>query len=319
MKLARTLCALLLSMGAAGSALAQAYPAKPVKIISGYVAGGIGSTIAQLFANELGRQLKQTVYVEDKPGASNTISARAAMAARPDGYTLHIGGINAHPLLYKRGVDLSREMVPVATVATMPLVFVTTATQPMKNVAELVAYAKSHPGKLDFASSGGGAQHNLLMALFASRVGISYMHIPFKGTGEIQTAIARGDVHITLLTPPSALPLLASGKAHAVLIGAPERSPLLPNVPTSAEAGLKPFTADTMLVLWAPRGTPRDVIQKLSTAALAVNKDPAYAESLKEKTGSPPMAFTPEQTGQLFASKVEELLEAFQIAKYKPE
>ncbi|HSW19482.1 MAG TPA: tripartite tricarboxylate transporter substrate binding protein [Ramlibacter sp.] len=307
------------ALAADASDAAQRFPERPVKIITGYASGGIGSQLARMFGEELSRRLKTPVVVEDRPGASNTIGARAAMAAPPDGHTLHVGAINSHPLLFKGGVDLASEMEPVATVALMPLVIVTSATQSLRSVAEVVAYAKANPGRLDFASSGGGAQHNLFMGLFASRAGIRFTHVPYRSAGDIQTGLARGDVHLTLLTAPSALPILAGGRAHAVMIGAAQRSPLLPDVPTPAQVGLKPFTADTLLVLWAPKGTPRPVIDKLSQAAMAINRDPAYAESIKARTGTLPLPLTPDETREQFAGKVHELMEAIRVTGYQPE
>lgn len=309
----------LIGLAVASAAGAQSYPSHPVRLITGYAPGGIGGLLSMAYGDQLSRQLKQPVIVEARPGASNTIGARAAMAAAPDGYTLHIGGVNAHPILVKNGVDLMKEMDPVGVAAIAPLLFITTATKPLKTVADVVAYAKANPGRLDFASSGGGAALNLMMALFSDRTGITYTHIPFKGTSEIQTAIIRGDVQITLLSAVSSLPIVSSGKAHAVLMPAEQRSPLLPDVPTPTELGLKPFAVDTILAVWAPKGTPADVIAKLNAATRAVAAEPTYIASVRDKAGVPPVALTVDQTKALFARRVAELEEAIRIAKYHPE
>lgn len=317
-KLYKSILAAALVLGTAASAWAQDYPSRPIKIITGYAAGGLGSMTTRLFADELSRQIKQAVVVEDKPGASNSIGAKLAMAAPPDGYTLLSAGINSHPLLFKGGVDLQKEMEPVAVAAVVPLAFLTSAAKNLKTVADVVAFAKANPGKLDFASSGGGAQLHLMMTLFANRTGITYTHIPFRGSSEIQTAIGRGDVHITLLSAPSSMSLIQSGKAHPVMIGASERSTLLPDTPTPKELGIKPFSVDSLQVIYAPKGTPKEIIQKLSAASIAAAKDPAFIEALKARTGTRPLAYTPEQTRAMVDDKLEELEEAARIANYKP-
>ncbi|MDO9433948.1 tripartite tricarboxylate transporter substrate binding protein [Hydrogenophaga sp.] len=301
------------------NALADTYPSKPIRVITGYAPGGIGSTMARMWSEEVGKQLKQSFVVDDRPGASNSIGARAAMTAAPDGYTLLVAGINSHPLLFKGGMDLQKEMEPVAVAGVIPLAFLTSTQKNLKTVADVVAYAKANPGRLDFASSGGGAQLNLMMALFANRVGITYTHIPFKGTAEITTAIARDDVQITLLSAPSSLPLLQSGKANAVLIGADSRSSLMPDVPTPKEVGIKPFSVDSLMIVYAPKGTPKDIIQKLNAASIAVAKQPAYIDGMKSRTGEKPLPYTPEQTRAMVDQKLAELEEAARIANYKPE
>jgi len=317
-KLYKFIVSAAILLGSSTSIWAQEYPNKSIRIITGYAAGGIGSTIARMYADELGRQIKQSVIVDDKPGASNSIGAKLAMATQPDGYTLFIGGINAHPLLFKGGIDLQKEMEPVAVAGVVPLAFLTSSAKNLKTVADVVAYAKSNPGKLDFASSGGGAQLHLMMSLFAHRVGITYMHIPFRGSSEIQTAIGRGDVHITLLSAPSSLGLIQSGKAVAVMIGADERSSLLPDVPTPRELGIKPISVDSLQIVYAPKGTPKEIIQRLSLASIALAKNPIYIESMKLKTGTRPLAYTPDQTRVMVNEKLEELEEAVRIAKYSP-
>lgn len=314
-----SLLAMAVSLSAAVPALAaDPYPSKPIRIITGYATGGLGSIVTRLYAEELGKHLKVNVLVDDKPGASNSIGARLAMGAQPDGYTLLCAGINSHPLLFKGGMDLQKEMEPVAVAGITPLAFLTSDAKNLKSVKDVVDFAKANPGKLDFASSGGGSQLHLMMSLFANRTGITYTHIPFRGSSEIQTAIGRGDVHITLLSAPSSLAVIQSGKAHAVMIGADERSSLLPDTPTPRELGIKPFSVDSLQVIYAPKGTPKDIIQKISAASIAVAKDPVFIEAIKSKTGARTYAYTPAQTRAMVDEKLEELEEAARIANYKP-
>lgn len=317
------LFALAMASGIAswGNAGAQAYPARTIKLITGYGPGGSSSPINRKFAEELSRQLKQPVIVEDKPGAGNSIGARLAMAAPPDGYTLHIGGLNPHPLIQVGGVDLGKEMEPVGIIGEVPLLFVTSAAspKPLKTVADIVAYARANPGAMNFASSGGGGHWNMKMGLFANRVGgIDYTHVPYKGGSDVQIAITRGDAQITLLTAGSARPLVESGKGYAVMMAASQRAANMPEVPTPAELGLKSVTASTLFVLWAPRGTPHDIIAKLNGAMQAIARDPAHIEWMRERAGNAPPVVTPEQTRDYYEAQVRELEEAARITGLKP-
>jgi tripartite-type tricarboxylate transporter receptor subunit TctC len=308
---ARNIAAATASLVLATTAIAQSYPSRPLRLVSGTQAGGITSVQARMFGDELAQHLRQPVVVEEKPGAANMIAARLVMGAAADGYTLHVGGINPHPLLEKNGIDLSREMEPVGIISSVPMVFVTTATLPLDTVRAVADFATANPGRLDFGSSGGGAHWNLMMTLFARRAGgFSHSNVPYKGAPDIQLALGRGDIQISMLTPPSIVPLIASGKARAILIAAPSRSPLLPNVPTPAEAGLRPFSASTDMYLWAPRGTPREVIEKLNAAMVAIAKDRKYSEAVMSKTGAAPLALTPDEALAHFTNEVQQLREA---------
>lgn len=319
MKIKRTIVAFSMLLAATCTALAQHYPSRPIKIVSGFATGGVTSTIARLLADGLSKQLNQPVMVEDKPGASGVIGARAAMAAPADGYTLHIGGLNPHPLLVKNGIDLLNEMEPIGLAVDLPQLFITTAAKPLGTVAEVIAFAKANPGRLDFASTAGGAELGLIMALFANRAGITFTNVPFRSAGEIQTALGRGDVHVALLSASSSAALITGKLASPVFFGAPERLPLYPDVPTPSDLGFKPFTSNALIGLWTPKGTPVEVVKKLSAATMAAQRDPAYIEAVKARTGIAPTALTSEQTRALFASKIAEHQEAIRLTGFKPE
>lgn len=310
---------LSLSLAAAGSVGAQTFPDKPIKIITGFGPGGMGNIVTHLFAENLGRKLGQPVIVEDRPGASNSIGARAVMTAPADGYTLHMGGFNAHPALFKNGIDFSKELEPVGLAAAVPLALVTSSAHPLKTLPEIVAFSRATPGGVFFGSSGGGAAQHMMMALLAKRTGIQFTHVPFKGSGELQSALARGEMHLAFLSAVSSLPLVRAGKMNAVVIGGNSRSSLLPNVPTLAEAGLKPFSTDSLMMVWAPKGTPREVIRTLNDAAQAVAKDPKFIEALTTRTGVTPVALKPEEMLKMYQDAIADIVEASALVNYKPE
>lgn len=310
MNITRKIATAIAVFGLAASALADTYPSHPVRFIIGTQAGGMASVLARTLADGLAKSLGQPVIVEERPGANGLIAAKLVMSAAPDGYTLLVDGINPHPLIAKNGIDLSKEMEMVGMVSSVPMVFLTTAGRKLDSVRAVVDYAKANPGRLDFGSSG-GTYWNLMMKVFTQRAGgFSYTNVPYKGSADLQLALPRGDIQITMMTPPSSLPMVASGKARAILIAAPTRSPILPDVPTPAEAGLLPFSVSSTMYLWAPKGTPGAVIDKLSTAMLGIAKDEKYRKAVIEKTGAQPPAYTRAEASEQFAAEVQQAREA---------
>lgn len=302
------------------AAAAQDYPNRPIRIISGFGPGGVGFAVPRMFAEEFGRVLGQRIVIDDRPGAGNSIGARAGATAQPSGYNLFVGGLAPHPLLQKNGVDVTTEMLPVALMMEVPLVFATSAALPLKSVSELATYAKANPGKLNFASSGGSPYLYLMMRLLAQRAGgIPHTHVPYRNASDIQIGFATGDVHITIASVVSLPATLKRGETTAILVAGPTRSPLLPNVPTPAEVGLKDFTVETLFGLWAPRGTPGEYIKKLNAAANEVAKSPDYASRVQSSFGVTPPSGTPEQSLERFRTQLRLIREAVRLSNYKPE
>jgi tripartite-type tricarboxylate transporter receptor subunit TctC len=320
MKTRLSLFTLMACLFGAAQAIAQDYPSAPIRIITGYGPGGIGFTVPRMFGEELGNVLKQRVVIDDRPGAGNSIGARAGVKSKPDGYNLFIGGLGPHPLMQKNGVDVSAEMLPVALVLEVPLVFATSTKLPLKTVAELVSYARANPNKLNFASSGGSAYLALMMRLLAERAGgISYVHVPYKSATEIQVGFSTGDVHIALVSALSTQASTKRGESTPILLAGRERSPMLPNVPTPAEAGIKDFSVETLFGLWAPVGTPREIISKLNAAANEVAGNPAYIARVSGGIGVTPQVATPEQTLARFRTQLRLIQEAVRLSNYTPE
>ena len=233
-----TLAAALLLWAAAASA--QDYPTRPIRIIAPTPAGGPVDVMARVLANALPPVLGQNVFIENKPGAGNTIGSRAAASADPDGYTLMVSaasGLIMSPMIHKNaGYDASN-FASIALVAETPQVLVVNAQTPFKLVADLVAYAKSNPGKLNYSTGGVGTLPHLNAELFKSVSGTNILHVPYKGGGPALTAVVAGKVQMTFDTVSTSLQLIQDGKLRALAIVGPKRAPELPDVPAMPEIG----------------------------------------------------------------------------------
>jgi tripartite-type tricarboxylate transporter receptor subunit TctC len=260
------LCAFALTAPALG---ADAYPSKPVRLYVGYVPGGSADSIARLFAQELGSAWGQPVIVENRPGASGSLAAGAAARAPADGYTILLGS-NANAInvsLYKNlSFDLRRDLAPVALLTTFPNILAINPALPVHNVTELIAYARAHPGGVNFASSGAGSSTNLAAALFASKAGIQVTHIPYKGSAPALTDLMAGQVDAIFDNAPSVLPFVQSNKVRALGVTSRERQPASPDIPTISESGLPGFEVTSWYGLFLPAGTPAPVVQALNRA-----------------------------------------------------
>jgi len=265
--LASTLAAALVAVT---SAFAQSYPNRPVRMVVPLSAGGIADVPARIIAPRLSEALGQSVFVENKPGAGATIGTDFVAKAKPDGYTLLFTGTPhvISPALYKNlPYDPLKDFASVMLVAAGPYVLVVNPQLPVKSVQELIALAKTQPGKIDYASSGNGSAQHLVSAMFASMAGIDLSHVPYKGSGPAMQDLISGQVKVSFAGIPNVMPSLRSGKLRALAVSTPKRSPDLPDVPTVAEAGVPGYDATLWLALLAPAGTPGEIVQKLYTEA----------------------------------------------------
>jgi len=283
-----TLGAALLLWAAAASA--QDYPTRPIRIIVPTPAGGPVDVMARVLANALPPVLGQNVFIENKPGAGNTIGSRAAASADPDGYTLMVSaasGLIMSPMIHKNaGYDAS-SFASIALVAETPQVLVVNAQTPFKAVADLVAYAKANPGKLNYSTGGVGTLPHLNAELFKSVSGTNILHVPYKGGGPALTAVVAGEVQMTFDTISTSLQLIQDGKLRALAIVGPKRAPELPDVPAMPEIGLPSVTSGAWTALMAPRDTPPAIIAKLNAATNAALKGDAMKTALS-KLGAQP-------------------------------
>jgi tripartite-type tricarboxylate transporter receptor subunit TctC len=250
----------------AETAQAQHYPSRPIRLVLPFAAGGLVDVPGRILAQKLTEALGQPLVVENRPGAGSTIGADAVAKAKPDGYTLmitsttHVISANLYkPLPY----DALHDFAPVMKLAEGPYVLVVNPSLPAKSVAELVALAKSRPGRIDYGTSGNGSSQHLVAALFCAMSGAPLNHVPYKGSDRATQDLIGGQVMVGFLGTPGALPQLKSGRLRALAVTTARRSPELTDVPTMQEAGIPGYEATIWLGLFAPAGTPREVLAKL--------------------------------------------------------
>jgi tripartite-type tricarboxylate transporter receptor subunit TctC len=286
------LCAALL-LHCAGASAEDAYPAMPLRLIVPYTAGGGVDVVARLMAEKLRDTLKQSVIVENKPGASGMIGANYVAKAKPDGYTILLsaaGEIVVNPSLYKDKMTFNpdRELASVSLVAQIPNVLVVNPSVPAKTPAELLAYAKAQAGRLTFSSSGVGNLQHVAGAMLDRMGGVDIRHIPYKGAAQQIADVVAQHVTMTFTSAAAAMPFIKSGQVRAIGVTSSHRLEALPDVPTLAETpGLSGYEVVNWFGMFAPGGTPQPILDKLNQAALAALKDPALLQSLKDQGAEP--------------------------------
>jgi tripartite-type tricarboxylate transporter receptor subunit TctC len=269
----RFLTAVLLATLSLG-AWAQNYPSRPVKFVAGFPPGGGMDSVARALGEKLSPRLGQQIVVENRPGAGGAIGTDAVAKSAPDGYTLLIGPIGSqaitHHTLPKRSFDFQRDFAPVSRIGYGTIVFVVPAGSKAQSVKDFVALAKAAPGKLTFASSGTGALIHLTGEMFRLAAGLDMTHVPYKGTTQILPDLLDGRIDMALDSAPAYLPHLKAGRVRALAVASPRRSALMPELPTMAEAGVPGVVSQTDYAMFAPAGTPREVIALLNREVNAV-------------------------------------------------
>ena len=278
-----SLASLLLS-GVMGLAMAQSYPTKTITIIVPFPPGGTTDVLARAVAQKLGPALGQSVIVDNKPGASGNIAYQYVANAKPDGYTLLISYSGYHvgnPALFdKLAWDPIKDFSPVALLTVSTNVIAVHPSVPVNNLKEFIAYAKANPGKLNYASQGNGSVSHIGTEIFKQTTGVEMVHVPYKGSGPAIQDVLAGQVQVFISTPPSLMQHVQSGKLKGLAVTGKNRHPGMPNVPTTAEAGLPSFQLESWVALYAPAGTPAPVIAKLTNS---VKKSLALPE-VKERS-----------------------------------
>lgn len=292
--------AVVLGAGLLGgtSALAQAYPTKPVTIIVPFAAGGTTDILARIIGQALTAELGQPVVVDNRAGAGGNIGGQAAAKAAPDGHTLFMGTVGTHAInasLYKKmPFDPVKDFAPLTRVANVPNLLVANPAQPYKSVKDLIAYAKANPGKVNFGSSGNGSSIHLSGELFKSLAKVDMQHVPYKGSAPAVTDLLGNQIGIMFDNMPSAIQHVRSGKLVPLAVTTAKRSPELPSVPTIAEAGVPGYEATSWFGMFAPAGTPVPVLAKLNAAIVKVLAQPDVKKKINEQ-GAEVYSETPEQ------------------------
>lgn len=285
---------LLLGAGAAlGAAAGQGRaqtggftPSRPVVLVVSNPAGGTNDFTARLVAEPLSQRLGVPVVVENRPGGDGVVGTQYAARARPDGHTLWVaysGTVTGRPAV--RGtaeIDPQREFAPIALLIEAPQVMMVHPSVPARTLPEFIAYAKSRPGQLAYASSGTGSLQQLGTELLKHRTGIDMLHVPYRGTGETVADFLAGRVQFYMTTPPPVLSAIRDGKLRAIAMASPRRHPSLPDVPTTAEAGLTDYAAEAWFGLFAQAATPPEIIARYAREAEAVLAEPAVANRALE-------------------------------------
>jgi len=277
-----------------------AYPARSVTLVVPFPPGGTTDILARLLANELSQQWKQTVVVENKPGASGTIFSEQLARSEPDGYTLMLTATHhvINPSLYKNlRYDTRKDFTPIAEVAAVPNVLVVNPSFPAQNVQELIAYAKAHPGKVNFGSSGTGGANHLSGELFKSMAGIDMVHIPYKGAAPALNDLLGGQIPVMFDSVPGVLQHIQAGKLRALGVTSLKRSAALPDVPTLDEAGVKGFEAMAWFGLYAPGNMPPALSKQISTDVLAALQSPQIKQQFAKQGAEPGTMSQPEFAG----------------------
>jgi tripartite-type tricarboxylate transporter receptor subunit TctC len=299
----------------------EGYPSRPVTIVVPFAPGGGSDNIARLLATQLAQRTKGNFIVENKPGAGTNIGNEFVSRAAPDGYTLLFGQVTLaiNPSIYKRlRYNVQKDFTPVAEFASAPTVLVVSNAMPVKSVQDFVAYAKSHPGKVNFGSGGTGTSVHLAGELFNAKTGAKMVHIPYKGSAPAMTDLIGGQIQAIFDTATSALPHIAGGKVRALAVTGPKRLPQLPNVPTFAEAGVAGFDAPAWYGLLAPAKTPQPVVQYLNAQVQEILKDPATAQRLA-LLGAVPAGGTPEAFGKFIQGESQRWAEVVRKANVSVE
>ena len=264
----RSLAAVVL-LASTHAAEGQTFPNKPVRLILGFEAGGSIDVTTRVVAGRLGEALGQQVVVENRSGAGGTIAAGIAAKATPDGYTLLLCPIASHaiaPALYKNlPYDHIRDFAPISLVGTTPNVLVVNPSLPARSVGEFIAYSRSNPGKIHYASSGVGTTLHLSMELFKSMTGVDVIHVPYKGGAPTITALVSGQVQAMCTNLPGQLPQMKSGKTRGLAVTTKTRSPHVPEIPTMIESGLPGFEVTVWYGMCAPARVPQAIVAKLNT------------------------------------------------------
>ncbi|MWL87664.1 tripartite tricarboxylate transporter substrate binding protein [Cupriavidus sp. SW-Y-13] len=320
----RTLiAALALGLTYTATAYAQdgSYPNRPIMLVVSASAGGTTDLAARLISEPLSKALGQSVVVDNKPGGNGSIAAQAVQRAKPDGYTVLVQYSGFHvitPLLTKMPWDPVKDFAPVANLLSAPQVLVVRPNLPVKSLKELVAYAKANPNKLNYASSGNGSLQHVSTELLNQMAGIQITHVPYKGTGPALTDLLGGNVDMTMTTPPPLMGHIAAGKLRPLVVTSKTRIASLKDVPSAPEAGYPDLDVSSWFAMYAPAGTPKPVIDRLTTEIEKIMKSDAFRKKAEE-LGAEAHYMNPQQLDQYQKAELQRWGKVIKSADIKAE
>ena len=321
MRNVRSLACVLLF--AAGAAFAQ-YPNKPIKLVVPYSPGGATDVIGRVLAQHLSPALGQQVVIENKAGAGGNLGAESVAKSPPDGYTLLMGAMTSHSIMATLEKDtirysLERDLVPVSIVGSVPLVWVVTPSLPVKDMKELVAYAKANPNKLTYASSGAGAPQRMCAELFRRMGGnLDMVHVPYKGSGPAMTDLVSGQVVTMCETVPASLQFIKAGRLRALAVTTPQRISMLPDVPTTAEVGMPGYEVASLFGVAAPAGTPKPIVDRLNAEITKILQKPEVQAQLLDQ-GAYAVTTTPDQASARIRQEIAMWAKVIKDSNIKPD
>jgi tripartite-type tricarboxylate transporter receptor subunit TctC len=305
----------LLAVALAGPASAQAYPTKPITLIVPFAAGGPTDLMARIMGERMSKELGQQIIIDNVTGAAGTIAMGKLAHATPDGYTIGIGHLGTNVvngLIYKNlNYDLLDDLVPIALLPSNPLLVVTSNQVPAKDLKELVAYLKANADKISGGTAGMGSGSHIGALAFFAVTGTNYQLVPYRGTGPAVQDLIANQIQIMIDQSSNSLPHVRAGKLKVYAVAAKERTAAAPDIPTTAEAGFPGIEVAIWHGLWAPKGTPTEIIAKLNTAAVAALKDPEIRRKLEDLGQDIP---TPEQ----MQPAAFDAYQRAEFAKWKP-
>jgi tripartite-type tricarboxylate transporter receptor subunit TctC len=317
-KIGLSVVALLLMVG--GAPAQTPWPNKPVKILVPTAPGGTADSLARMYAQHLSKVLGQQFYVENRGGAGNVLGIDSVVRSPADGYTLLLGAgtITMNHLVTKKlPYDVLRDLTPVTQMISVPNVLVVNASQPMKTLADYVAAAKAAPGQLTYGSAGVGSNLHLAMELLKYRTGIQVTHVPYKGVGPALQDTVAGHVMSMIANIPSSKPHIEKGSLRALAVTSLRRSPALPDVPTMSDEGVTGYEVLNWFGVFAPAGTPKEIVDRLAVEAAAMFNDPTTSEMLKGE-GADPIASSPAEFAAFVRAEIKKWDEVGKAANIQP-
>jgi tripartite-type tricarboxylate transporter receptor subunit TctC len=286
---------------------ASGYPSRPIRLIVPFPPGGSTDILARALGEKLAQGLAQPVVVDNRPGAGGSIGAEAAARAAPDGYTLmmgHLGTLAANPAIYKNlPYDPVRSFAPVSLMAIVPSVLVVNPSLPVASAAELIAYAKAHPGKLAYGSAGNGSTSHLTTEYFKLVTGTDVLHVPYKGVGPMLTDLVSGQLSMGLNGAPAVMAHVNAGRLRALAVTSLKRLEALPGVPTLDEAGVRGFDASGWYGVVVPAGTPQPIVARLNAEVGRAMQTPELRSRL-DNEGALPAPGTPEEFAAFIRAEI---------------